>query len=1053
MATSITGTAKSNHDVPDPGQLVVIRDRRWVVTDISRSGLEPDVISHPVGHAQHVVTLASIEEDATGEELRVVWELEPGREVLDRGALPIPNPGKLDDPERLDAFLDAVRWGAIASADPRHLQSPFRSGITIEDYQLDPVVRALRMPRVNLLIADDVGLGKTIEAGLVVQELLLRHRARTVFIVCPASLGVKWKTEMAEKFGLEFRIVNRELLGYLRRTRGLYANPFVHFPRLIISIDYLKRDHVMRRMKEVLPGRPEYPRAFDLLIVDEAHGVAPSGRGRYATDSLRTRTIRTIAPHFEHRLFVTATPHNGYKESFSALLELLDDRRFARGVPWNEEQLRRVMVRRLKSQLQGFPKREILPLEVAWNRHEREAYEALKKYGDLRLAMVDQAGDKAASLADRFVITLLKKRLFSSPAAFAETLAVHRGTVSTGTRDKARKPLVSVLQRAVDEVDVEHGDEEDQREATTTALGIAAEASPGLTDEQRRLLDQLEGWAGHAKGKADSKVEALIQWLNDVVRPRGEEGQRRWNDERVIIFTEYRDTQRWLHEQLAARGLAGDRLALLYGGMEEQERERIKAQFQASPDLSPVRILLATDAASEGIDLQLQCYRLVHYEIPWNPNRLEQRNGRVDRHGQPSSEVLIYHFVSAGYGETKPGSLDGDLVFLYAATKKVEVIREDLGSVGPVIAQQVEEAMLGRRQKIDTIEAEKRAISRKVLKIERDLGTEIARLRERLDETVRDLAITPERVERGVRVALELARQPQPVARMLRRKDGTTVRVFDLPPLAGSWARCSESLPHPLTGRIRPITFDHDVWDGHDDVVLVHLQHRLVQQSLRLLRSEIWATDTAARLARVTTLTVPTAALSEPAVIAHGRLVVTGNDGHRLHEEVISAGGQLVEDRLRRMSASEVETALAISTSGAVDPSAQRALAAGWDRYAGSLLAVLEVRARDRAESLNKVLRERAEEEVANITHVLEDLGRTIEAQLKEPEPEQLALSFTLEEQEQFSRDVEALHRRLQRIPSDIAEEVAAIRRRYADPEPRLFPVAVTFLVPDRWTP
>ncbi len=291
MATEATGRAsRTRQAVPDPGQLVVVRDRRWVVSDISRSSVEPDVLGRPDGHPQHVVTLASIEEDAAGEELRVIWELEPGRQILDHAVLPTPDPQKFDDPERLDAFLDAVRWGAIASADPRYLQAPFRSGITIEDYQLDPVVRALRMPRVNLLIADDVGLGKTIEAGLVVQELLLRHRARTILVVCPASLGVKWQTEMAEKFGLEFRIVNRELLRELRRTRGLHVNPFTHFPRLIVSIDYLKRDHVMRLMKEVLPARSEYPRAFDLLIVDEAHGIAPSGRGRYATDSLRTRT-------------------------------------------------------------------------------------------------------------------------------------------------------------------------------------------------------------------------------------------------------------------------------------------------------------------------------------------------------------------------------------------------------------------------------------------------------------------------------------------------------------------------------------------------------------------------------------------------------------------------------------------------------------------------------------------------------------------------------------------------------------------------------------------
>ncbi|MEJ7782288.1 MAG: SNF2-related protein [Solirubrobacteraceae bacterium] len=154
-----------------------------------------------------------------------VWEIEPGTQVVERARLPALHADRLDDPAQLDAFLDAVRWGAVTSADQRALQAPFRSGITIEDFQLEPLVRALRMPRTTLLVADDVGLGKTIEAGLVVQELLLRHRARTALVVCPAALQVQWRDEMREKFGLEFRIVDRELLGHLRRTRASAPTP------------------------------------------------------------------------------------------------------------------------------------------------------------------------------------------------------------------------------------------------------------------------------------------------------------------------------------------------------------------------------------------------------------------------------------------------------------------------------------------------------------------------------------------------------------------------------------------------------------------------------------------------------------------------------------------------------------------------------------------------------------------------------------------------------------------------------------------------------------
>ncbi|MEV4710896.1 SNF2-related protein [Micromonospora sp. NPDC049374] len=159
----------------------------------------------------------------------------------------------------MDALLDAVRWGAIASADRTALQAPFRSGIEIEDYQLDPVARALSMPRTILLITDDVGLGKTIEAGLVMQELVLRHRARTMMIVCPAGLTRQWRDEMRDKFGLDFRIVGAALLRELRRARGLYTNPWTHYARLIASVGWLKRDRPMRLLREVLPATPRYP--------------------------------------------------------------------------------------------------------------------------------------------------------------------------------------------------------------------------------------------------------------------------------------------------------------------------------------------------------------------------------------------------------------------------------------------------------------------------------------------------------------------------------------------------------------------------------------------------------------------------------------------------------------------------------------------------------------------------------------------------------------------------------------------------------------------------
>lgn len=1027
-----------DRDVPVSGTLVSVRDRRWVVVEVARSSQPADTLAGAAG-PEHLVTLASVDDDEY-EEARLVWELEPGARTIDRAALPPLDLHRVDAPDTLDAFLDAVRWGAVTSADARALQAPFRAGIAIEDYQLDPVVRALRMPRTNLLIADDVGLGKTIEAGLVVQELLLRHRARTVLVVCPSALQIQWRDQMRDKFGLDFRIVDADLLRSLRRTRGLRVNPWTHFPRLIVSIDWLKRDRPMALLREILPAVPTLPRRFDLLIVDEVHGAAPAGNGaRYATDTQRTQAIRALAPHCEHRLFLSATPHNGYANSFSALLELLDSQRFARGVPPDREQLARVMVRRLKSELKTpdgarrFPPRRIVPLPVKYSGQERTIHQTLADYAASRARRASARGE-AERVATEFVLLLLKKRLFSCPAAFARTLAQHADSLARrGAPLKPSATAASVLRRRIEELEQEDfADEQAHEDATEEALDLAAGLDDPLTPEEREKLDSMRAYAERERHLEDTKCAALLDWLDATVRPGGA-----FNEERVLVFTEYRDTQRYLQERLAARGYPAERVALLSGGMDEDARELIKARFQAGPELDPVRILLATDAASEGIDLQRHCHRLVHYEIPWNPNRLEQRNGRIDRHGQTASEVLIHHFVGAGWEQAPPGSLEADLQFLAVAAAKVAQIEEDLGSVGPVIARQVQEAMLGRRQRLDTAAAERAAPSRRLLRAERDLRAEVARLRDRLDESRAALRIEPDRVRHVVEVALALAGQPA----LTPLGEGR----YRVGALTGSWAPATIGLEHPITGAQRPVVFDHTLAAGRDDVALVHLNHRLVQLAAALLRAEVWKTGAGARLARVTVrLTDHGDAI---VLAAHGRLVVTGASGRRLHEEVISAGGSVRDGRFARLGGGELEAALAAAGEESVPARVLPRLAARIDGAEAGLRNALERRAADRAASLERVLGQRAHEDAAAATAVLTELRRSIEATLAEPDHEQLEL-FSVEERRQLTRDTEALRRRLDAIPADIAAEVEAIQARYADPVPRLFPAAVTLVVP-----
>lgn len=1030
--------------LPEPGQIVIVRQRPFVVSDIQTSTLPLPATIQDHGTRQHLLRLSSVEDEGLGEELAIVWELEPGAIPVEKTSLPQLN--AFDLPRVFDAFLDAVTWGSVSSADDKALQAPFRSGVEVDDYQLDPVVRALSMPRVNLLIADDVGLGKTIEAGLVMQELILRHRARSILIVCPSSIQVQWKEEMRDKFGLEFRIVDSNQLADLRRRRGIHVNPWAHFPRLITSIDFLKRERPMRLFRETLPAgdQPTYPRPYDLLIVDEAHNAAPSGRGKYATDSMRTTAVRTLAPYFEHKLFLSATPHNGYTESFSALLELLDNQRFARASRISRTQLDAVMVRRMKSELElrwdgsrRFAKRCVKHLEVPYTAAERRGHQALQEYARLRAQSAATEGQRYAT---EFVLKLLKKRLFSSPAAFAVTLEKHARSVGEG----GGSTNGSAWQRQIEEADNDFANDEDAEQIALEAIETASRHVAALATEEKALLTELRQFANDAATRADSKARALIQWLKKMLKPDGQ-----WSNRRVILFTEYRATQKWLHDLLAAEGLAEQhRLLTIYGGMKLDDRERIKAAFQADPAESPVRILLATDCASEGINLQNHCWQLIHYEIPWNPNRMEQRNGRVDRHGQKNPEVHVHHFVGAGFDATKPGQLpgdlEGDLEFLLRAALKVEAIREDLGKVGPVIADQVEEAMLGRRRTLDTSHAERDSEPvRAMLKFERKLREQLQKLTEQLQETERELRLSPANIQNVVETGLALAGQPALRPASIRGS-------FTLPPLTGSWASCADGLAHPHTKKIRPIVFDHALAVGRDDVVRCHLNHRLVQMCLRLLRAEIWSQGVAKKLNRFTTRMVPDTILQTPAVLVHGRLLVLGGDNHRVHEEIILAGGQLREGRFNRMNVGEVQAAAAAATNEGVPGFVEDRLKELWTKIEAPLIQALEARMQERTKNLQKFLDERSDREVANVSAVMQELERSIRETLAAKDEKQMQFDWTVEEKQQRERDIGSLSNRLKELPAELTREIEHLRSRYRDPQPRLFPVAVTFLVPPR---
>jgi ERCC4-related helicase len=1021
----------------EQGSFVELRGRPWLVEALHGDGTDLQTLS-----------LSCISDDAQGERLEVLWDAEIGAAVLDEDGWRNVGSGLPDSPEVLAAHLRTIRWRSATAADRDLLQAPFRAGIRLDAYQLLPLRKALRLPRVNLLIADDVGLGKTVEAGLIVRELLLRRRIDFIVIAAPPAMTIQWKDELESKFGLSFEIIDRERIGELRRLRGFSVNPWTTGSRFIISHRLLTDEVYAAGLRDVLG---EFrPRA--LFILDEAHHAAPSAGVRYAISSQLTKAVRELGERFEHRLFLTATPHNGHSNSFSALLEMLDPQRFTRGVEVRPRDLEPVMVRRLKADLrrlgEAFPERVIEPVRIAGlpeDAPELELARLLAAYGELRMNRIRGLPGQKASMA-KLAFVGLQQRLLSSVAAFARTLKVHRATLQRVLNGEEAALVAAAAQAFVEgptsEDSAELGLEDESAERAidadddataeaASALGAVGAAKSDLRAELAAVDEMLALAERHA-----SRPDARVHWLVDWIKANLLEGTD-WNRRRLIIFTEWEDTRRWLErrlrEALAETDRADERIGVFTGATGTDRREEVKRAFNADPDTEPLRILICTDAAREGINLQTYCSDLVHFDLPWNPSRLEQRNGRIDRKLQPAKQIVCRYFL---YKQR-----EADIV-LEALVRKTETIRDELGSVGKVIEDRITkrlaESGIGKGQaaalaRAISEENDAERLARAQGEMDDEERVRHARLLEEQDDLRRALERSRERV--GVnpadlqRVAGAALSRAGLVLDSARGKPVGNVATFLLNPgdpafaKDAGWDDAFDDLrvrPRKHGERlgdwrrnapIRSIAFEPPVLsDGRDatDVVQVHLEHRLIRRLLSRFLSQGFQS----KLSRISVIVGPGA---QPRVVLMGRLAVYGAGAARLHEEVIPITAIWTEAErerrpLRPLGESGEERTLnqleeALRNAREAPGTAVARVQALVAKDIADLVPTLERIAAERLMRVSGELVKRGEEEALSLSNLLEQQRARIATAAKDFNPNQLTLDLIPEERREREAD------------------------------------------------
>lgn len=1068
--------------IPQPGQIVRVRSRAWLVERVE-----------PSRGRGTIVSLACADDDAQGEELEVIWEAEldrfiPGKENWkDIG-------GKgFDSPRYFAAFLNTIRWNCVTATDPRLFQSPFRAGIRIDPYQLEPLHKALRLPRVNLFIADDVGLGKTIEAGLIATELLLRRRVQEIVVACPPSMLLQWQDELENRFGLTFEIFDRAYVEQIRRERGHSVNPWTTFPRFLISHKLLIDESYVGPMHAWLDNL----RPGSLLILDEAHHAAPSSGSKYAIDSQITKAVRNLAGRFEHRLFLSATPHNGHSNSFSSLLAILDRERFVPGIKVAAGSLDAVMVRRLKDDLraigvEGFPERKVEAVEISdlpTDTPELLLARLLDRYRAIRL---ENLAGRPRRVCNQFelLITQLQQRLLSSVEAFARTLRIHKKTMERvwaqeinfldqGGADAER------LQPAG--ADDERGEEDESLQAALldreTEKATLASACTADSDKERKLLAEMTAIAEPARSLPDARIRYLVEWIKQHMCSGATlpgdgiaEAGASWTDLRLILFTEWDDTKRYIEQQLKAAIHGTDRwderIEIFHGPTPPEKKDALKQAFNASPSEHPVRILICTDAAREGLNLQAHCWNLFHFDVPWNPARLEQRNGRIDRKLQPNPTVYCRYFIYTQRPEDR---------VLRVLARKTETIREELGTFNDVLSRKLRYGIRGADadQLAEEIEAfeNKDAHNATLEELEAvrqrhdELRNDIAARQRQLDHSQRAISFDAAMLRDALSCSLEMSG-----AKGIEDLGAGRFALSDFEMRAGSdptWSSTLDTLRTPpedgkrnfewrRTAPIRPLVFEPPA--GLDDkVVQMHLSHRLVQRLLGQFNSQGFVLHDLSRACLVQ---------SEdriPRVVLLARLAVFGPRAARLHEELLTVTAQWIAPEKRSAPLSpfardaEARTMALLQRSLAPDvahtlPEALRLqLEASIQQDVRELLAHLGPRGTAALEDAQGKLVERGEQESASLVKVLEDQRKRVQAELNKTADDWLQMPLPLDDERRKQEEAERKQRKadmkywedwLRNVEGDLEREPARIRDFYTVKTHRIEPLGLVYLWP-----